>query len=214
MPIFQLDDSLLFPPAHLAEEDGFLAVGGDLSPTRIYLAYQQGIFPWFNDDGDIRWYSPDPRFVLFPEKIKLSKSMKTFLKNDAYHFRINYDFEQVIHHCKNVNRQHQPGTWITDGMEAAYIELHHQGIAHSAECWYQDKLVGGLYGILLKRVFCGESMFSLMPNCSKMAFIHYVQHLLKENIELIDCQMHTPHLESLGGEMIPREVYMRYLMLP
>lgn len=208
-----LDKSLNFPPVHLALEDGLLAYGGDLSSERLLLAYQKGIFPWFDeDDFAPLWWSPDPRFVLFPDKIKISKSMKPMLNRDDIEFKINHDFEQVIHHCKVTNRTNQLGTWITTDMEKAYIELHKKGIAHSAECWYHNKLVGGLYGIKLKHVFCGESMFSLMPNASKRAFIQYVAQLKKENIQLIDCQIYTAHLESLGAEMIPRATYLNYLV--
>lgn len=208
-----LDKSLNFPPVHLALEDGLLAYGGDLSSERLLLAYQKGIFPWFDeDDFAPLWWSPDPRFVLFPDKIKISKSMKPMLNRDDIEFKINHDFEQVIHHCKVTNRTNQLGTWITTDMEKAYIKLHEKGIAHSAECWHRNKLVGGLYGIKLKHVFCGESMFSLMPNASKRAFIQYVAQLKQDNIQLIDCQIYTAHLESLGAEMIPRSTYLNYLV--
>ncbi len=211
MPIFELDHSIQFPPTSLAELDGLLAIGGDLSSARLIHAYQQGIFPWYSDDEPILWYSPDPRFVLFPSQLKVSKSMQQFMRKPNLEFKMNTSFEQVIHNCKTNSRSGQDGTWITDEMEDAYIKLHHQGIAHSAECWMDGKLLGGLYGILLPRVFCGESMFSLAPNCSKFAFIHFVNYLKKQSIQLIDCQTYSPHLESLGAEMIPRKSFMKYL---
>jgi leucyl/phenylalanyl-tRNA---protein transferase len=210
MPLFALDKELVFPPVHLAEPDGLLAMGGDLQPDRLLLAYKKGIFPWY--DGDVPlWWSPDPRFVLFPSKLKISKSMQQLLKRNAFEFTINTAFEQVISNCKKMFRKGQDGTWITDTVKDAYINMHQLGYAHSAEAWLNGELVGGLYGIRLGKVYFGESMFSLVSNASKYAFIKYVQQLATENLALIDCQVHTPHLESLGAEMIKREEFISLL---
>lgn len=210
MPLFALDKELVFPPVHLAEPDGLLAMGGDLSTERLLLAYQNGIFPWY--DGDIPlWWSPDPRFVLFPQDLKISKSMQQLLKKDTFEFTINKAFEEVITHCKKSPRKEQDSTWITDAVKEAYIKMHQSGYAHSAEAWLNGKLVGGLYGIRLGNVFFGESMFSNESNASKFAFIKYVQQLITENVCLIDCQVHTPHLESLGGAMISRVEFIELL---
>ncbi|MBI1780338.1 MAG: leucyl/phenylalanyl-tRNA--protein transferase [Sphingobacteriales bacterium] len=209
MPVFLLTDELIFPAPHLADEDGLLAVGGDLSAERLLLAYRSGIFPWFNDDELIQWWSPDPRFVLFPDEIKISKSMKQLLKRNAFEFTTNKAFEQVIDNCKTINRGEGNGTWITDDMKAAYIQLHQPGYAHSAEAWNNGELVGGLYGIRLGRTFFGESMFSKQGNASKYAFIKYVQQLQMEGVELIDCQVYTEHLESLGARMIDRDDFLK-----
>lgn len=209
MPVYLLTDELIFPAPHLAEEDGLLAIGGDLSVERLLLAYCNGIFPWFNDDELIQWWSPDPRFVLFPNEIKISKSMKQLLKRNAFEFTTNKAFEQVIDNCKTINRGGGNGTWITDDMKAAYIQLHQLGYAHSAEAWKDGKLVGGLYGIRLRKIFFGESMFSKVSNASKYAFIKYVQQLQEDGVELIDCQVYTEHLESLGAGMIDRDDFLR-----
>ena len=201
MPLHVLDDKLWFPPAEDALPDGLLAIGGDLSTERLLLAYSKGIFPWYEDDIPL-WWSPDPRFVLFPEELLISKSMKALLKKGAFQFTCNTNFAEVIHNCKNTNRPGQDGTWITDEVEKAYIKLHQLGYAHSAEAWKDGKLVGGLYGIQLGKVFFGESMFSKESNASKFAFIKLVEKLQKQGIELIDCQVYTEHLESLGARMI------------
>lgn len=211
MPVYKLNHTPVFPPVHLAEEDGLLAVGGDLHPNRILEAYHQGIFPWFNEDDEILWWSPNPRFVLFPDKLILQKSMRPMLRNQAYRFALNTDFEGVISHCASVNRPGQDGTWITTEMKKSYISLHQLGYAWSAECYYNDELCGGLYGILLDGIFCGESMFALKPNASKYALIHLVNQLKTYGVKLIDCQVYTPHLESFGAEMISRETYLSYL---
>jgi leucyl/phenylalanyl-tRNA--protein transferase len=209
--MYILTDELSFPPIELADESGLLALGGDLKADRLLLAYRSGIFPWFNEEDPICWWSPDPRFVLFPRELKVSKSMGQVLKKGSFSFSINTAFAAVIANCKNVYRQGQPGTWISDEMEAAYINLHQRGFAHSAEAWQDGVLVGGLYGIRLGNIFFGESMFSLRSNASKFAFINYVQLLQKENVQLIDCQLHTNHLESLGARMIGRPVFKEYL---
>ena len=174
------------------------------------LAYKNGIFPWY--EGDIPlWWCPDPRFVLFPDELIISKSMKKLLKRNAFEFTVNKAFEEVIHHCRHVKRQYQDGTWITDEVQKAYIKLHKKGFAHSAETWLDNKLVGGLYGVRLGKVFFGESMFSLVSNASKYAFISYVQQLQQENVQLIDCQVYTEHLESLGARMISRDEFIKLL---
>ena len=209
--MFLLTKELFFPPLTMADEDGLLAIGGDLSTQRLLLAYQSGIFPWYNADEPICWWSPDPRFVLYPDEIKVSSSMKTVLQNGTFRFTINRAFTQVIQNCKTISRTGQDGTWISPDMQKAYTNLHELGYAHSAETWLDGKLVGGIYGIRLGKIFFGESMFSLNPNASKFAFINYVKQLQKENVALIDCQLHTNHLESLGARMIPREIFAEML---
>lgn len=210
MPLYALDESIWFPPVEEALPDGLLAMGGDLSPERLLLAYRQGIFPWY--DGDIPlWWCPNPRFVLMPDELKVSKSMKALIKKNAFEFRINTAFGEVIRHCKETKREGQDGTWINENVEAAYTTLHEMGFAHSAEAWKEGKLVGGLYGIRLGKVFFGESMFSLESNASKFAFIQYVELLRSEGVLLIDCQIHTEHLESLGAKMIMRQQFIQLL---
>ncbi len=206
--IFRLDERLLFPEPALAEEDGLLAVGGDLSTKRLLLAYQNGIFPWYSDDSPILWYSPHERFVLFPDELKVSKSMRQVLRSDKFTVTMNKAFSDVIEACSIVERVGQDGTWITEGMKAAYKQLHAEGHAHSVEIWKQDVLVGGFYGVQVGKVFCGESMFSRVSNASKTALIWLCNSGL---YKLIDCQVHTEHLESMGARMIPREEYMRLL---
>ncbi len=208
--IFQLTNALIFPAVEHAEEDGLLAIGGDLSPERLLLAYQQGIFPWFEGELPL-WYSPDPRFVLFPEELKISASMKQVIRSNTFHFTTNQAFEDVITQCSNIKREGQGGTWISEKMKEAYVRMHAMGHAHSAEAWQNGKLVGGLYGIISGRVFCGESMFSRESNASKFAFINYAPILVSQGIELIDCQVYTQHLSSLGARMIPRKEYLAYL---
>ena len=210
MPVFALDDSLRFPPVEFSEPDGLLAAGGDLSIKRLLAAYQNGIFPWY-EGNDILWWCPDPRFILFPEELKISKSMVKLLKDKNFEFTVNKDFKQVIDHCKTVSRKNQNGTWITPAIKAAYIDLHQAGYAHSAEAWLNNNIVGGLYGVKIGKVFFGESMFSTVSNASKFTFIKYVQQLTREGITLIDCQVYTPHLESLGASMIPRNMFLNLL---
>jgi leucyl/phenylalanyl-tRNA--protein transferase len=210
MPLFALDNELIFPPVHLAESDGLLAIGGDLSPERLLLAYRSGIFPWYEGEH-ILWWCPDPRFVLFPEELKISKSIKSLLNNNVFELTINKAFDQVIHHCKETKRPGQEGTWITDEVEKAYSKMHMLGYAHSAEAWKDGELIGGLYGIRLGNVFFGESMFSKVSNASRFAFIKYVQQLKEEGIKLIDCQIYTDYLESLGAKMIVRQEFITQL---
>lgn len=205
-----LSSKLIFPPVEDALEDGLLAIGGDLSTERLKLAYQEGIFPWYEGNTPL-WWSPDPRFVLFPEKLYVSKSMKQVIKRKEFDYAFNTSFSDVIHHCKVNNRPGQLGTWITDEVESAYTELHKEGLAVSAEAWKNGVLVGGLYGIRMGRLFFGESMFSHVSNASKFAFIQLVSQLVRENVLLIDCQVYTEHLESLGAEMISRKLFKTYL---
>jgi leucyl/phenylalanyl-tRNA--protein transferase len=210
MALFALDKELIFPPVHLAEPDGLLAIGGDLSTPRLLLAYQNGIFPWYEGEH-ILWWCPDPRFVLVPSELKVSKSMQQLLKREAFQFTINKAFSQVISSCKTIPRRGQHGTWITEEIREAYTRLHFEGYAHSAEVWLDDELVGGLYGVRLGKMFFGESMFARVSNASKYAFISYVQHLKTEGVQLIDCQVYTEHLESLGARMLSRQVFMQML---
>ena len=187
-------------------------MGGDLSPQRILLAYEKGIFPWFEGSVPL-WWSPDPRFVLFPNELKVTKSMRKLIAQNIFQFTINKDFIGVIHSCKTIARSDQLGTWITDEVEAAYTQLHHMGYAYSAEAWHHGELVGGLYGLKLGKVFFGESMFSKKSNASKFAFIQFVEYLKKNGIQLIDCQVYTNHLESLGANMITRKKFIELLKL-
>ncbi len=209
--MYLLSEDLVFPPVHLADKDGLLAIGGDLSDERLLLAYKSGIFPWYNQGEPIVWYSPDPRMVLFPKKLKISKSMKQVIRKNQFRATFNQNFSEVIANCKNSYREGQGGTWITDEMEQAYINLHNLGVAKSVEVWQGNELVGGLYGIDLGHIFCGESMFSKVSNASKFAFIQLVQKLEKEHYTLIDCQVYNEHLDSLGAEEISRSEFLTYL---
>lgn len=208
-----LNNELKFPPVETATEEGIVAIGGDLSIERILAAYKSGIFPWYNEGEPIIWWCPNPRFVLFPQHLRVTKSMQSVLNNGKFRFTINRAFTTVLQNCKTINRKEQEGTWITPDVQEAYTELHKLGYAHSAETWLNGTLVGGLYGIRLGNVFFGESMFSKESNASKFAFINYVKQLQKENIALIDCQVYTNHLESLGAKMIERAKFMDLLKL-
>ena len=205
-----LDDKLWFPLPHSAMEDGLLAIGGDISTARLLLAYRNGIFPWYNDDIPL-WWHPNPRFVLFPNELKISKTMKQVLDRNTFVFKTNTAFKEIITQCKNIDRKEQDGTWINNNIIESYTKLHLQGYAHSAEAWLNGKLVGGLYGIKIGNVFFGESMFSHTSNASKFAFIKYVQQLMDEGTVLIDCQIYTQHLESLGAKMILRADFIKLL---
>jgi len=205
-----LTNKIWFPPVEDAQSDGLLAMGGDLSPERILYAYQHGIFPWFEGETPL-WWCPDPRFVLFPEKMLISKSMHQLIKKNHFQFKTNTSFANVILNCKSLPREGQSGTWITNEVENAYTQLYNLGYAHCAETWLNGELVGGLYGIKLGNVFFGESMFSKITNASKFAFILYVELLKKEGVQLIDCQVYTSHLESLGATMIPRKKFIELL---
>ncbi len=206
-----LGKEIAFPPVDTAGEEGIVALGGDLETERLLLAYRNGIFPWYNEDEPIIWWSPDPRFVLFPGNLKISKSMQTVLRSGSFRFTINRAFNQVIQHCKTTSRKEQEGTWITPAVQKAYGILHTLGYAHSAEAWVNGELAGGLYGVRMGNVFFGESMFSKKSNASKFAFIQYVQQLKKEGVVLIDCQVYTEHLESLGAGMIKRKQFIDLL---
>jgi len=208
-----LTDKMEFPNCNLADEDGILAIGGDLSAERLLLAYQSGIFPWFNKGEPIIWWSPDPRMVLFPDELRFSKSMKVLFKKETFKVTYNTCFTEVIRNCAQIKRFGQDDTWITNEMEQAYINLHKKGHAHSVEVWQNDELVGGLYGIDLKdkKIFCGESMFSKVSNASKYAFISLVQKLKNEQYKLIDCQVYNTHLDSLGAREIPRAQFLEIL---
>ncbi len=211
MHLTVLDSELWFPPVSEALPDGLLAAGGDLSPERLLLAYHNGIFPWYNEGEPPLWWCPDPRFVLFPAELRISKSMKQILKKGQLTFRTNTSFDQVIRACMAIERPDQDGTWITEDVVNAYSLLHHMGYAHCAEAWLGNELVGGLYGVWLGNVFFGESMFSRVSNASKFAFINWVQLLQQQGVQLIDCQVYTAHLESLGARMIPRTEFCSLL---
>lgn len=209
--MYFLTKTLFFPDPNLADDDGLLAVGGDLSVERLMLAYRSGIFPWFDSDDPVLWWSPDPRMVLFPGELYVSKSMKKVISSKVFSVTINKDFPSVIEHCSRIPRSGQRGTWITREMIDAYCALHDRGIAKSVEVWRDGKLVGGLYGVDLGHVFCGESMFSLESNASKTAFIFLAEYLRKHNYLLLDCQMHNDHLASLGAREIPRDEFLAVL---
>jgi len=209
--MFLLTDDIVFPPVELADEDGLLAIGGDLSTNRLLLAYTNGIFPWYNEGEMIQWWCPDPRFVLFPAELKVSRSMQTVLNNGHFRFTINKAFDKVMAQCKTTTRKGQDGTWIQPEIIKAYTTLHQLGVAISAETWKDGILVGGLYGVLLGKIFFGESMFSTASNASKFAFIHFVRQLQQQGIVLIDCQVYTAHLESLGARMIDRKLFSEIL---
>ncbi|MEH1006310.1 MULTISPECIES: leucyl/phenylalanyl-tRNA--protein transferase [unclassified Winogradskyella] len=204
-----LTNKIEFPNVTEASADGLLAIGGDLSTARLLQAYNNGIFPWFDTAEPILWWSPDPRFVLFPEDLKVSKSMKQILKKDLFKVTTNQAFKAVIENCAQAKRPEQHGTWITDEMIEAYFKLHQLGYAKSIEVWQNDELVGGLYGIAINDdVFCGESMFAKVSNASKVGFITFIKN---SNYKLIDCQLHTKHLESLGAINISRADFISYL---
>jgi leucyl/phenylalanyl-tRNA--protein transferase len=203
--VFRLSPgTIMFPDPALADDDGLLAIGGDLSEERLKLAYSNGIFPWYSEGEPILWYSPHERCVIFPEKIKVSKSMEQVFKRNVFSITLDRDFKSVIGSCAGTPRKDQDGTWITSDMQQAYINLHEKGIAHSVEVWKGDQLAGGLYGLQINNVFCGESMFSHESNASKAALIWLCR---SGNFTLIDCQLSNPHLRSMGAEMISREKY-------
>lgn len=208
-----LSSQLWFPPVSQASKEGLLAIGGDLSVDRLVLAYQSGIFPWYEQDQPLLWWSPDPRMVLFPEKLKVSKSLEKVLQSNVFTVTFNQCFTEVMEQCALIKRKGQKGTWITSEMIRAYQSLHKMGHAISVEVWKEDILVGGLYGIVLaeRKVFCGESMFSNQSNASKVGLYYWVQKLRGENYKIIDCQVFTNHLQSLGAEEIPRKDFMKFL---
>ncbi|WP_185226300.1 leucyl/phenylalanyl-tRNA--protein transferase [Chryseobacterium indologenes] len=210
--MIRLDDNeISFPDPELYDgHDGLIAYGGDLSVERIWFAYQLGIFPWFNPGEEILWWSPDPRFVLFPKEIKVSKSMQKILNRNVFSFSENQNFREVITHCQQASRKGQTGTWLSDELMESFIRLHEYGLARSIEVWQGNELVGGFYGLQIGNVFCGESMFAKVSNASKAGFIHFVE-TYKDTIDLIDCQSHTDHLESLGARMIPKKEFLKIL---
>lgn len=209
--MYYLSEEIFFPPVAHSNQDGILAIGGDLSSERLYLAYKSGIFPWFNEGEPIIWWSPNPRMVLFLDEIKISKSMRNILNRKLFTVTFNQNFREVISNCQQAKRNGQNGTWISKDMIEAYCKLHELGIAKSVEVWQENQLVGGLYGIDLGHVFCGESMFSEVSNASKVAFIALVTDLKSKNYRLLDCQVYNEHLESLGCREIDREEFMKIL---
>jgi leucyl/phenylalanyl-tRNA--protein transferase len=209
--MYYLTKELSFPPVSQTNSTGILALGGDLSPERLQLAYKSGIFPWFEDGEPITWWSPNPRMVLFLDELIVSKSMRNILNRNIFTVTFNQNFRDVISNCQNIKRDGQNGTWITNDMIEAYCKLHELGIAKSVEVWQDEQLVGGLYGIDLGHVFCGESMFSLVSNASKVAFIALVNQLKAAKYKLLDCQVYNPHLESLGCREIDRTDFMKIL---
>lgn len=210
MPVFSLNHELAFPPTHLAESNGLLAVGGDLSPERILFAYTRGIFPWNNPDEPLLWWAPPQRCILLPHETHLSRSLKKALRKKPYRITFDADFSQCIYHCAHA-QQREEQTWISREMQEAYIKLHALGFAHSVECWDKDEMVGGLYGIALGQCFCGESMFHRRPDASKVAFAALAAHLLQHHYSVIDCQMPTSHLLSLGAQEITRRRFEQIL---
>ena len=202
-----------FPPVSKADADGILAISEHLTTHQLLKAYQKGIFPWYNEGDPVIWWYPNPRCILFPEKLKVSKSMQKLLHKNVFEFRMNTSFPEVINHCRHILRNHQDGTWITDEIVSSYTELFNLGLAHSAECFLDDKLVGGLYGVKMGHIFFGESMFSLVSNASKFAFIKLVKKLKEEGITLIDCQVTSEHLISLGAEEVSAERFGHLLEL-
>lgn len=211
MPIFQLNEELIFPNPELANEDGLLAVGGDLSPERILLAYENGIFPWFEDDDQILWWSPNPRLILKLDDLKISKSLQRTINSKKFQVKFNTQFSAVIDACSKIKRKDEAGTWITNGMKDSYIQLHDKGFAHSVEIYLDDNLVGGLYGIAIGEVFCGESMFHKVSNASKVALYHLVKLLKANDFLFIDAQTPTEHLISMGATEIPRSQFLELL---
>jgi|TARA_B100001093_G_C26625970_1_gene926747 leucyl/phenylalanyl-tRNA--protein transferase len=211
--LYQLSKSIWFPSHEQSDKNGLIAVGGDLSEERLLHAYRSGIFPWFNEGQPLLWWSPDPRMILFPKKFKVSKSLKKTIFNNKYSITYNKSFEEVINSCSKIKREGQQGTWITKNMITAYLQLHKKGYAQSIEVWSDNQLIGGLYGVDLKekKIFCGESMFSKKNDASKIAFYYLVKNIQAKKYKLIDCQMYTPHLESLGAQEIPRNEFLKYL---
>ena len=211
MPVFELSERLGFPPPYLAGPEGLLAIGGDLSLPRLLLAYKKGIFPWYSEYDPIIWWSPDPRLVIFPQGLKVSKSLKKILHQRRFQITLDRAFEQVIRECANLRIESGQGTWLVEEMIEAYILLHHAGYAHSAEAWQDGKLAGGLYGVSLGAAFFGESMFARVSNASKAAFVTLVRRLEAWGFDLIDCQVRTEHLVRLGAVEIPRREFLKRL---
>ena len=209
--MYFLSKDLYFPPVDEASYEGIVAVGGDLSVERLLLAYRKGIFPWFNQDEPILWWSPPERMVVVPSIYKVSKSIRNLLNQNKFRVTFNQNFKEVIFNCQQIDRPGQDGTWLSDDFIVSYTKLHEMGIAKSIEVWQDEKLVGGLYGVDLGHVFCGESMFSKVSNASKIAFVSLINHLKENNYKLLDCQVHNDHLEKLGAFEVSREVFIRVL---
>jgi leucyl/phenylalanyl-tRNA--protein transferase len=209
--VFILTDKIAFPPPHLASSEGLLAVGGDLSRERLLLAYRMGIFPWFSDDEPILWWSPDPRLVLYPREIKISKTLKKIMKKGLFRVTMDSAFVQVINQCAQIRLKNNQGTWIVEDMIDAYCKLHESGFAHSVEAWYQGELAGGLYGVSLGNCFFGESMFTRISNASNVALVKLVEYLNKLSFDMIDCQLTTEHLLRFGAKEIPRAAFLNQL---
>jgi leucyl/phenylalanyl-tRNA---protein transferase len=213
MTVFLLSDSLVFPDPRCAESDGLVAVGGDLRIERLLLAYQNGIFPWYSEGNPIMWFSPDPRLVLFPDKLRVSKSLRKVIKSGVFEVRFDTSFEDVIMECATIRRKNQDATWITNDMIDAYVIMHYEGFAHSVETFYEDKLVGGLYGVSLGGAFFGESMFHLTSNASKVSIYHLVEKLKLWGFDFIDSQISTVHMKTLGAREVDRESFLAMLKL-
>ena len=211
MPVFQLSDRNIFPPPEYAEEDGLLAVGGDLSEVRLLRAYSEGIFPWYSEGTPILWWSPDPRLILLPEELKVSRSLEQTIRRGMYKVTMDRAFGAVIENCASIVRKEGEGTWITAEMMSAYVRLHDSGFAHSVESWYGEELAGGLYGVSLGGIFFGESMFTKRHDASKVAFVKLVRQLKEWDFGLVDCQITTEHLKRFGAREVPRPEFMRRL---
>jgi leucyl/phenylalanyl-tRNA--protein transferase len=211
VPVFLLSDTIEFPTPHLASEDGLLAVGGDLSQERLLLAYRMGIFPWFSNNEPILWWSPDPRLVLYPHEIKISKTLRKIIKKDVFKVSMDLAFNEVINQCAQVRVQKNEGTWIVRDMIDAYCNLHEAGFAHSVEVWHQGDLAGGLYGVSLGKCFFGESMFTRFSNASNVGLVKLVEHLKELSFDMIDCQVPTEHLTRFGARQIPRIRFLNQL---
>jgi leucyl/phenylalanyl-tRNA--protein transferase len=209
--VFFLTDEIAFPPPHLASREGLLAVGGDLSRERLLLAYRMGIFPWFSDDEPILWWSPDPRLVLYPDEIRISKTLKKIIRKEVFTVTMDSAFVRVINQCAKIRQENNQGTWIVEDMIDAYCKLHESGFAHSVEAWHQGKLAGGLYGVSLGRCFFGESMFTRVSNASNVALVTLVGYLNKSSFDMIDCQLTTKHLLRFGAREIPRARFLKQL---
>jgi len=211
VPVFLLSDTIEFPPPHLASEDGLLAVGGDLSQKRLLLAYRMGIFPWFSNNEPILWWSPDPRLVLYPHEIKISKTLKKIIKKEVFKVTMDLAFNEVINQCAQIRLKKNQGTWIIEDIIEAYCRLHESGFAHSVEVWRQGELAGGLYGVSLGKCFFGESMFTLVSNASNVGLVKFVEHLKELSFDMIDCQVTTEHLIRFGAREITRTLFLKQL---
>ncbi len=211
MPVFYLTDEHIFPPPHLAEKEGLLAVGGDLSQDRLLLAYHMGIFPWYSDEEPVLWWSPDPRLVLYPKEIKVSKTLKRIIKKDKFHITMDHAFAGVIRECAQIRAENNEGTWINEDMMKAYFRLHQSGYAHSVEAWYEGGLIGGLYGVSLGKSFFGESMFTRISNASNVALVKLVEYLAALSFDMVDCQVRTEHMIRFGAREVPRDRFLQQL---